>query len=82
MKRLFTTLTLCVPLAGLAIAGDGSGLLKTPVIEIRVSAAEYATCRQTLEQLEQRAVYTDGGTWLPPLLGGGDDAETVCVIKA
>ncbi|QIE45179.1 hypothetical protein G5B38_06350 [Pseudohalocynthiibacter aestuariivivens] len=82
MSRFAAILMLCLPLAGWAIADDETGMFEPNIIEIRVAADELAECRQTLSQLEERAVYTDDGTWVPDLFGMADDAETVCVIDA
>lgn len=82
MKRFAILIALCLPLGGLAIAGDETGQFDAPVIEIRVQADELASCRQTLDQLESNEVYSDSGTWLPTLFGPAENARTVCVLDA
>jgi hypothetical protein len=82
MKRFAILSALCLPLGGLAIAGDEAGQFDAPVIEIRVDADDLSTCRQTLDELGSRDVYTDDGTKMPALFGTADDARTVCVVDA
>ncbi|MEB8387448.1 hypothetical protein OO012_09430 [Rhodobacteraceae bacterium KMM 6894] len=80
MKRFAILSALCLPLGGLAIAGDETGQFDTPVIEIHVEADELSSCRETLDDLNSRDVFTDRGTRLPALFGSTDEARTVCVL--
>lgn len=82
MKRRLALVALCLPLAGLAIASDDAGTGEVPVLEIRVSQADLAECRQTLARLDDRAVYDDDGTWVPSFFVRDDLPDTVCVAEA
>tara|TARA_R110002072_G_scaffold150480_1_gene298881 strand:+ start:225 stop:473 length:249 start_codon:yes stop_codon:yes gene_type:complete len=82
MKYFAILSALCLPLGGLAIAGDETDKFDTPVMKIRVQAEELLSCRQTLDELKSHDVYSDRGTWLPAIFGSTDDAQTVCVVDA
>ena len=82
MKRFVTLLALALPLGGLAFASDRTGQFDKVVIEIRVDADALSDCRETLEKLDTREVFTDTGTWLPSLFSTDTVGETVCVVDA
>ncbi len=81
MKRFIVIAALCAPVAGLATTFDSTAK-STQTFEIRVSQDQLAECQQTLRELRQKPVVTDGGWTLPSFMKDDDLPQSVCVVKA
>ncbi|WP_324753712.1 hypothetical protein [Roseovarius sp. Pro17] len=81
MKRFIVIAALCVPVAGLATTFDNTAE-STQTFEIRVSEEQLAKCQQTLRELRQTPVVTDGGWTLPSFMKDDDLPRSVCVVEA
>ncbi|MFD0858739.1 hypothetical protein [Roseovarius aquimarinus] len=82
MKRFILISALCVPVAGLATAFDGSVEMTPNIVEIRVAPNDLAECQRSLDTLRQKPVVTDDGFRLPEFMRGDDLPRSVCVARS